>query len=95
MISIGFSQIFFSHLAGLYDSHEKPQFENPVSISICSHLTYYITTENLFHRIKSGDAKAFEGPFNQLYPSMCVVARYYVKDDEVAEDIAHEAFINP
>lgn len=47
----------------------------------------------LFHRIKSGDAKAFEELFNQLYPSMCVVARDYVKDDGEAEDIAQEAFI--
>lgn len=52
-----------------------------------------MTTEKLFQKIKSGDAKAFEDLFNQLYPSMCVVAREYVKDDGVAEDIAQEAFI--
>ncbi|MDE5422728.1 RNA polymerase sigma-70 factor [Ancylomarina sp. DW003] len=48
---------------------------------------------HLFQKIKSGNAKAFESFFNQLYPSMCVVAREYVKDDGAAEDIAQEAFI--
>jgi len=52
-----------------------------------------MTTENQFQKIKSGDSKAFELLFNQLYPSMCVVAREYVKDDGIAEDIAQEAFI--
>nr|WP_320120419.1 RNA polymerase sigma-70 factor [uncultured Marinifilum sp.] len=52
-----------------------------------------MTTNSLFSRIKSGDAKAFEELFNQLYPSMCVLAREYVKDDGVAEDIAQESFI--
>jgi len=47
----------------------------------------------LFHRIKSGDAKAFEELFNQFYPSMCVVARSYVDDEGEAEDIAQDAFI--
>lgn len=52
-----------------------------------------MTTEKLFQKIKSGDTRAFEELFNQLYPSMCVVAREYVKDDGIAEDIAQEAFI--
>ncbi len=52
-----------------------------------------MTTEELFQKIISGDAKAFEELFNQLYPSMCVLARDYVKDDGVAEDIAQDAFI--
>ncbi len=50
-------------------------------------------TTQLFHRIKQGDVKAFEELFKQLYPSMCVVARDYVKDTGIAEDIAQEAFI--
>ena len=49
--------------------------------------------EKLLHRIKSGDTKAFEVLFQQLYPSMCVIARDYVKDDAVAEDLAQEAII--
>ncbi|WP_421918821.1 RNA polymerase sigma-70 factor [Marinifilum sp.] len=52
-----------------------------------------MTTNSLFKRIRSGDVKAFEELFNQLYPSMCVVAREYVKDNDIAEDIAQEAFI--
>lgn len=52
-----------------------------------------MTINLLFHKIKNGDAKAFEQLFNQLYPSMCIVAREYVNDDGVAEDIAQEAFI--
>ncbi len=52
-----------------------------------------MTTTQLFNQIKLGDVKAFEELFNQLYPSMCVVAREYVKDNALAEDIAQEAFI--
>jgi len=52
-----------------------------------------MTQTQLFDRIKSGDAKAFEELFNQYYPSMCVVARSYVDDEGEAEDIAQEAFI--
>lgn len=50
-------------------------------------------TKTQFQKIKSGDSKAFEALFNQLYPSMCVLAREYVKDDGMAEDIAQEAFV--
>lgn len=52
-----------------------------------------MSATKLFHRIKAGDVKAFEKLFNQLYHSMCVIARDYVKDDGVAEDIAQLAFI--
>ncbi|MDQ1770626.1 RNA polymerase sigma-70 factor [Labilibaculum sp. A4] len=52
-----------------------------------------MTTKSQFQKIKSGDSKAFEALFNQLYPSMCVLAREYVKDDGMAEDIAQEAFV--
>lgn len=47
----------------------------------------------LFYRIKSGDTKAFEELFNQLYPSMCVVAKNYLGNKGDAEDVAQEAFI--
>lgn len=49
--------------------------------------------EILFGKIKCGDITAFEALFRQFYPSMCVVARKYVEQKEVAEDIAQEAFI--
>ena len=52
-----------------------------------------MTQTQLFLKIKSGDTKAFEALFNQLYPSMCVVARSYVDDEGEAEDIAQDAFI--
>ncbi|MRT94715.1 RNA polymerase sigma factor [Ancylomarina sp. 16SWW S1-10-2] len=52
-----------------------------------------MTQTNLFQKIKSGDTKAFEQLFNQLYPSMCVVARSYVNNEGEAEDIAQDAFI--
>lgn len=52
-----------------------------------------MTTDKLFQRIKSGDAKAFEILFNQLYPSLSILAMEYVKDTGVAEDLAQEAFI--
>ncbi|MGQ1783808.1 MULTISPECIES: RNA polymerase sigma-70 factor [unclassified Saccharicrinis] len=52
-----------------------------------------MAAEKLFYRIKKGDTLAFEELFEQLYPSMCVVAKSYVKDEDIAEDIAQEAFI--
>ena len=52
-----------------------------------------MSVNSAFHKIKSGDVKAFEELFEQLYPSMCVVAKSYVNDEEVAEDIVQEAFI--
>ncbi|MCW3804539.1 RNA polymerase sigma-70 factor [Plebeiibacterium marinum] len=52
-----------------------------------------MTGEKLFYRIKRGDVSAFEELFRQFYPSMCVVAKSYVKDDTFSEDIVQEAFI--
>ncbi len=49
--------------------------------------------DTLFHKIKAGDAIAFKELFNQLYPSMCVVAKTYLNDEYIAEDVAQEAFI--
>lgn len=51
-----------------------------------------MTIQNLYNKVKHGDANAFKELFNQLYPSMCVIARRYV-DDTLAEDIAQDAFV--
>ncbi len=48
--------------------------------------------QNLFNKVKQGDVNAFRELFNQLYPSMCVIARHYV-EDTLAEDIAQDVFI--
>jgi len=50
-------------------------------------------TDSLHQKVIKGDIAAFEDIFKQLYPSMCVVARNYLKDSTAAEDIAQEAFI--
>ena len=46
-----------------------------------------------YEAIKSGDIKAFENLFQELYPSMCAVAMRFITDRDAAEDIAQEAFI--
>lgn len=50
--------------------------------------------DTLFGKIKCGDIPAFEALFREFYVSMCIVARRYVDQKEVAEDIAQEAFIH-
>lgn len=48
---------------------------------------------NLIQQLQKGNHQAFEQLFKQLYPSMWIVANKYVKNSDVAEDIAQEAFI--
>lgn len=48
----------------------------------------------IFKKVKSGDLKAFNQLFDQLYPSMCSVADSFIKDQDRSRDIAQEAFIN-
>jgi RNA polymerase sigma-70 factor (ECF subfamily) len=43
--------------------------------------------------VKCGDIKAFKHFFEGFYPSVCVFARKYLKDSDLAEDLAQEAFI--
>ena len=47
----------------------------------------------LIQSIRLGDSKALKQLFESFYPSVCVFARKYVKDMDVAEDIAQESFI--
>lgn len=42
---------------------------------------------------KKDDIKAFKQFFEGFYPSVCVFARKYLKDADVAEDLSQEAFI--
>lgn len=44
-------------------------------------------------RINNDDIKAFKQFFESFYPSVCVFAKKYVNDIDLAEDIAQEAFI--
>ncbi len=44
-------------------------------------------------RINQDDIKAFKQFFEGFYPSVCVFARKYLKDAELAEDLAQEAFV--
>lgn len=41
----------------------------------------------------SGDIKAFERLFVSMYPSVCNIANYYLKNEMQSKDIAQEAFI--
>lgn len=43
--------------------------------------------------ISQDDKKAFKQFFEGLYPSVCVFAEKYLKDIDIAKDIAQEAFI--
>lgn len=52
-----------------------------------------MNAEIFFGEIRCGNIGAFEALFREFYPSMCVVARKFVEDREVAEDIAQEVFI--
>ena len=50
---------------------------------------------NDFHvnLLKGDDIKAFKQFFEGFYPTVCIFAQKYLKDIDMAEDIAQEAFI--
>ena len=52
-----------------------------------------MSEETCYEKIRSGNVAVFEAVFREFYPSMCVVARKYLTDKEVAESIAQEAFV--
>ena len=52
-----------------------------------------MTEDFSFESIKGGDAGEFEALFRAYYPSMCVVALRFVKDQNVAEDLVQDVFI--
>ncbi|MEL7585877.1 MAG: sigma-70 family RNA polymerase sigma factor [Prolixibacteraceae bacterium] len=43
--------------------------------------------------LKNGDSRALKVFFNDFYPSVCIFACNYVKRNDVAEDIAQDAFL--
>ena len=47
----------------------------------------------LIQNIRKGDHNALKHFFESFYPSVCVFARKYLKDVDIAEDVAQEAFI--
>lgn len=47
----------------------------------------------LIRSIRLGDNKALKQFFESFYPSVCIFARKYVRDINIAEDIAQESFI--
>lgn len=51
------------------------------------------STVSLVNLVNGDDIKAFKQFFEGFYPSVCIFARKYVKDIDLAEDIAQEAFI--
>ena len=48
---------------------------------------------DLLGRLRSGDERAFEALVDRYHGTMIAVARTYVKTDEVAEEIAQEAWL--
>ncbi len=51
------------------------------------------STQFLIQSIRLGDSKALKEFFESFYPSVCIFARKFVKDMDIAEDIAQESFI--
>ena len=47
----------------------------------------------LIRNIQQGNSKALKQFFESFYPSVCLFARKYVRDIDIAEDIAQESFI--
>jgi RNA polymerase sigma-70 factor (ECF subfamily) len=47
----------------------------------------------LIENIQKEDVKAFKQFFESFYPSVCVFAHKYLKNIELAEDFAQEAFV--
>lgn len=44
-------------------------------------------------KLSSGDINAFKHFFERFYPSLCMLANRYLKDEEVAMDIVQDAFV--
>lgn len=47
----------------------------------------------LIQNIRQGDSAVLKHFFESFYPSVCVFARKYLKDMDLAEDVAQETFI--
>ncbi len=52
-----------------------------------------LTDKELCLLVKEGDEKAFETLFHRYYPSLCLLARQYVDDDEKAEEVVQDIFV--
>ena len=49
--------------------------------------------KELISKLKSGDEKAYNELFHQLYGRLCFFAEKYVKDQEVAEEIVEDTMV--
>jgi RNA polymerase sigma-70 factor (ECF subfamily) len=49
--------------------------------------------KNIIDKLNAGNSKALKEFFLEFYPSLCIVARKYVTESDVAEDIAQESFL--
>ncbi len=47
----------------------------------------------LIKSIQQGNNEAFKKFFEGFFPSVCIFARKYLRDSDLAEDAAQEAFI--
>ncbi|MBO6515732.1 MAG: RNA polymerase sigma-70 factor [Bacteroidia bacterium] len=51
-----------------------------------------IATNDIIHRLKEKDEKAFEEVFRTYYPELCRFAYKYVENQDVAEELVQELF---
>lgn len=52
-----------------------------------------IGENNLFLRLKAGEAHAFDELFHALYPGLCFFARKYVSESGLAEEIVQDVMV--
>ena len=50
--------------------------------------------KDLFYQLKQGDEIAFEKIFHNYYAPLCVFANQFLNDDEKAEEIVQDLFVN-
>lgn len=49
--------------------------------------------KELYHRLKTGDERAFKDLFRKYYSAMCTFAFQFLKDSELAEETAQDMFV--
>lgn len=52
-----------------------------------------VPDQTLIERIRKGDSIALKQFFESFYPSVYIFARKYLRDTDIAEDIAQDAFV--
>lgn len=53
-----------------------------------------LTEKELLHQLKRGNQPAFETIFNTYYAPLCLFAKQFLDDDDQAEEIIQDLFVN-